>query len=107
MNFPLWRAGACEAAEVDAPARLLLRFSVYALDWECGGRFCNRPVNRQVANSSPPFPRASALMHHHGSIRPAKASDVPALVDMTHKTGVFRPVEVVALGEVLADYVKH
>src|SRR5262249_11529346 len=33
--------------------------------------------------------------------------NVPFLVEMTHKTSVFRAVEVVALEEVLADYLKQ
>jgi ribosomal protein S18 acetylase RimI-like enzyme len=44
---------------------------------------------------------------HHDVIRPTLPGDVPQLVEMTHKTAVFRPVEVVALEEVLADYLKQ
>lgn len=43
----------------------------------------------------------------HGSIRPTRPDDVGVLIDMTRRTGVFRPIEIVALEEVLADYLKQ
>ena len=38
------------------------------------------------------------------TIRPAFPSDSPRLVELAHATGVFKPFELEALGEVLADY---
>lgn len=40
-------------------------------------------------------------------IRPTLAADFPALVELASGTGVFKPQEIVALGEVLADYESH
>jgi ribosomal protein S18 acetylase RimI-like enzyme len=37
-------------------------------------------------------------------IRATKSSDTPALLELTRGTGVFKPHEIVALDEVLADY---
>jgi GNAT superfamily N-acetyltransferase len=37
-------------------------------------------------------------------IRPTEPEDTPALVDLATRTGVFKPLEIVALGEVLDDY---
>ncbi len=37
-------------------------------------------------------------------IRPTIPADTPALLELAHGTGVFKPSELVALGEVLDDY---
>jgi GNAT superfamily N-acetyltransferase len=37
-------------------------------------------------------------------IRPTEPEDTPALVELARETGVFKPMEIVALGEVLDDY---
>src|SRR5262245_59279217 len=37
-------------------------------------------------------------------IRPTKPSDTPALIELARATGVFKPIEIVALGEVLDDF---
>jgi hypothetical protein len=39
-------------------------------------------------------------------IRPTTPDDIPALVDLARETGVFKPLEVEALREVLEDYFK-
>ncbi len=40
-------------------------------------------------------------------IRPTLPSDTPALIDLSVETNVFKPIEIVALGEVLDDYHAH
>jgi len=40
-------------------------------------------------------------------LRPAEPADDAALVDLARETGVFRPLEITALEEVLADYHAH
>jgi ribosomal protein S18 acetylase RimI-like enzyme len=39
-----------------------------------------------------------------GMIRPTTPADTPTLLELTQKTGVFKPHEVEALNEVLSDY---
>jgi ribosomal protein S18 acetylase RimI-like enzyme len=43
-------------------------------------------------------------MEESRMIRPATPADTPALVALTEATGVFKPHDVQALGEVLSDY---
>jgi ribosomal protein S18 acetylase RimI-like enzyme len=40
-------------------------------------------------------------------IRPTLPADTPELLDLTRATGVFKPLEIVALEEVLDDYHSH
>jgi ribosomal protein S18 acetylase RimI-like enzyme len=40
-------------------------------------------------------------------IRPTEPHDFPTLIAMAEETGVFKPLEIVALGEVLRDYEAH
>src|SRR4051812_42034125 len=37
-------------------------------------------------------------------IRPTEPGDTPALIELARETAVFKPLEIVALGEVLHDY---
>jgi GNAT superfamily N-acetyltransferase len=39
-------------------------------------------------------------------IRPSRADDVPILIALARETGVFKPIEIGALEEVLGDYLK-
>jgi ribosomal protein S18 acetylase RimI-like enzyme len=51
--------------------------------------------------------RATALFHlsqGQPMIRPTVPSDTPTLVDLAQATGVFKPIEIEALQEVLDDY---
>jgi ribosomal protein S18 acetylase RimI-like enzyme len=49
-------------------------------------------------------PAAGPRQRRPRMIRPTVPSDTDALVQLTQQTNVFKPHEVVALGEVLADY---
>lgn len=40
-------------------------------------------------------------------IRPTTIEDVPQLIELAQATGMFKPFEIQALGEVLDDYFKH
>src|SRR4051812_41543371 len=53
-----------------------------------------RPRGRAVARQSARIPM----------IRPSEPHDSVALIDLARATAVFKPIELVALGEVLDDY---
>jgi hypothetical protein len=44
------------------------------------------------------------LTTHSSMIRPTLPADSPTLIELAQATGVFKPIEIKALGEVLDDY---